>query len=136
MFVPKGQRSTAQEKKAAEEAEKAALEREEARLEERREETKALVAEAIHLEEQKANAKDDETVQLEAIDTDDDEDDETEFDSWRRRELDRIRCARAPGRGAEQQEPCALCQGAGSHRKKRGLAASAGGGTRRRRRRG
>lgn len=54
--------------------------------------TKAMVAEAIQLEQQRENAKDDETVALEAVDTDDDDEDEAEFESWRQRELGRIRC--------------------------------------------
>lgn len=91
VFVPRGQRDTAREKAALEEAERRAAELEEARLEERRKQTKELVAEAIHLEEEQANARDDETMLLESVDTDDDDDDEAEFEAWRGRELGRIR---------------------------------------------
>jgi len=93
IFVPKRQREVEREREAQREAEEREAELEKARAEERRQATKAMVAEAIQLEQQRENAKDDETVALEAVDTDDDDEDEAEFESWRQRELGRIRRA-------------------------------------------
>jgi len=95
IFVPKQARETIAERDAVEKQENEAVEREKKRLDERKVETRQLVAETIAFEIQTAKAAVEEANKgignAADINTDDDADQVEEFEGWKVRELERIR---------------------------------------------
>ncbi|KXZ46231.1 hypothetical protein GPECTOR_45g101 [Gonium pectorale] len=103
VFVPKHARDTVAERQALEEEEEAAAASEKARKESRKEETKAILAEQMALEAAAAAAAAAGPAGVDDIDTDDEEESEKAFDTWKARELRRIKRDREERETAERE---------------------------------
>ncbi|CAI9109913.1 OLC1v1009841C1 [Oldenlandia corymbosa var. corymbosa] len=91
-FVPKPERDTIAERERLEEEQRAAEESTKRRSEEMRAaETKKLLVEMIHAEEKRVKDTDSEAIVVEDVDTDDDINGAEEYETWKAREIARIK---------------------------------------------
>eukprot|EP00899_Mesostigma_viride_P025800 jgi/Mesvir1/6404/Mv19499-RA.1 len=92
VFVPKKERETVAERQALEREEEMRKEAERIRLEERKKDTRKLVAEKVRVEAEAEAAAGDE--KFSDVDTDDDADEAAEYEAWKGREMTRIKLER------------------------------------------
>ncbi|KAG2488247.1 hypothetical protein HYH03_013237 [Edaphochlamys debaryana] len=103
VFVPKHARDTVAEKAAMEAEEEDAYRRDKQRLESRKEETKAIVTETLALEAAAAAAAAAGPAGLDDIDTDDEAEPVQAYDTWKARELRRIKRDREEREAMERE---------------------------------
>ncbi|GAB4819558.1 hypothetical protein N2152v2_006604 [Parachlorella kessleri] len=90
VFVPKTDRETIQEREMLEKEEEQRAQQEKMRLEQRKDETREIVAQRVQEEEAMAANMQAGPKGLDEIDTDDEKDEEGEYETWKLREMRRI----------------------------------------------